>query len=136
MTTPTTRFRVSAAVREYYPEYWSRGIQSYPAVQCAPFSRVARKWGIFSNFAPTPLEVDGIAYKNSEQLFQCQKFTVSQKERRHLGRQTYRGVLCRPEPSRPTPDGAPRQSDVKRPTSNVKRKTHDRQLNSRSRGDI
>ncbi|MDE6521612.1 MAG: NADAR family protein [Muribaculaceae bacterium] len=71
----TTRFSVAAAIREYYPQYWSRGIQSYPADQCAPFSKVAGKWGIFSNFASTPIEIDGITYKNSEQLFQCQKFT-------------------------------------------------------------
>ena len=70
-----SRFSVAAAIREHYPEYWQRGIQSYPACRCAPFSKVAGEWGIFSNFAPTPLVVDGVAYKNSEQLFQCQKFT-------------------------------------------------------------
>ncbi len=69
------RFRVSEAVRLYYPEYWNRGIQTYPASECAVFSRVADKWGIFSNFANTPIEVDGVVYKNSEQLFQCMKFT-------------------------------------------------------------
>ena len=47
MTTPAkSRFSVAAAIREHYPEYWQRGIQSY-----------------------------GVVYKNSEQFFQCRKFT-------------------------------------------------------------
>ncbi len=69
------RFRVSEAVREYYPEYWERGIQTYPASECAAFCKVKDKWGVFSNFGDTPIEVDGVVYKNSEQLFQCMKFT-------------------------------------------------------------
>ena len=81
----TSRFSVAAAIREYYPEYWGRGLQSYPADQCAPFSKVSGKWGIFSSFAATPIEVDGITYKNSEQLFQCQKFTDEEALRDILG---------------------------------------------------
>lgn len=81
----TSRFSVAAAIMEHYPEYWSRGILSYPADQCAPFSKVAGKWGIFSNFAATPIEVDGITYKNSEQLFQCQKFIDERALRDILG---------------------------------------------------
>ena len=81
----TTRFRVAAAIREHYPHYWSRGIQSYPADKCAPFSKVFGEWGIFTNFADTPIEIDGITYKNSEQLFQCQKFTDEEALRDILG---------------------------------------------------
>ena len=80
-----TRFSVAAAIREHYPHYWLRGIQSYPADKCAPFSKVSGEWGIFSNFADTPIEIDGITYKNSEQLFQCQKFTDEEALRDILG---------------------------------------------------
>lgn len=69
-----SRFSVASAIRRYYPEYWERGIQSHPACQCAPFCKVSGDWGIFSNFANTPIVVNGITYKNSEQLFQCQKY--------------------------------------------------------------
>ncbi|MDE7350601.1 MAG: NADAR family protein [Muribaculaceae bacterium] len=79
------RFSVAAAIRENFPEYWARGIQSYPVDKCAPFSKVSGRWGVFSNFAATPIEVDGITYKNSEQLFQCRKFTDEAALREVLG---------------------------------------------------
>lgn len=69
------KFSVAGAVRDNYPEYWNRGIQTYPAAMCAPFCKVADKWGVFSNFGNTPITVDGVTFKNSEQLFQILKFT-------------------------------------------------------------
>lgn len=63
------KFSVAVAIRDNYPEYWDRGIQTYPAAECAPFCKVADKWGVFSNFGDTPITVDGITFKNSEQLF-------------------------------------------------------------------
>lgn len=69
------KFSVAGAIRDNYPEYWDRGIQTYPAAECAPFCKVADKWGVFSNFGDTPITVDGITFKNSEQLFQILKFT-------------------------------------------------------------
>ena len=69
------KFSVAGAVRDNYPEYWNRGIQTYPADLCAPFCKVADRWGLFSNFGDTPIEVEGIRFKNSEQLFQILKFT-------------------------------------------------------------
>lgn len=69
------KFSVAGAVRDNYPEYWERGIQTYPQEQCAPFCKVSDKWGIFSNFGNTPIMVEDIWFKNSEQLFQILKFT-------------------------------------------------------------
>ncbi len=68
-------FKVSEAVRLNYPEYYSRGIQRYPAAFCAPFCAANGPWGIFSNFGNTPLLVEGLTFRNSEQLFQMLKFT-------------------------------------------------------------
>ena len=69
------KFSVANAIRDNYPEYWDRGIQTYSAEECAPFCKVADKWGVFSNFGDTPITVDGVTFKNSEQLFQILKFT-------------------------------------------------------------
>lgn len=59
-------------IREYYPEYW--GIREYPAGQCVPIHKVDEYWGVFCNFARTPLVVRGVCFKSSEQLFQVLKF--------------------------------------------------------------
>ena len=72
---PEKRFSVADAVRNNYPQYWNRGIQIYPAAECAPFCKVADKWGVFSNFGDTPIKVEGVIFNNSEQLFQILKFT-------------------------------------------------------------
>lgn len=69
------KFSVAGEIRDNYPEYWNRGIQTYPAAECAPFCKVADKWGVFSNFGSTPIIVEGVTFKNSEQLFQILKFT-------------------------------------------------------------
>lgn len=47
----------------------------HPAEQCAPFSKVAERWGEFSNFGVTPIMVEGVQFKCAEQLFQCMKFS-------------------------------------------------------------
>lgn len=59
-------------ISEFYPEYL--GINSYPAAECAPFCKVADQWGIFGNFAPVRLVVDGVEFSCSEKLFQMMKF--------------------------------------------------------------
>lgn len=59
-------------IKENYPEYW--GVQTYPIEQCCPIRKVTEQWGILSNFGRTPLVVDSITFKNSEQLFQLMKF--------------------------------------------------------------
>ncbi len=65
--------RVSDAIRRYFPQYW--GIAEYPADLCAAFCKVDEPWGIFSNFARTPIHADGREYSCVEQMFQCLKFT-------------------------------------------------------------
>lgn len=65
-------YSVAPFIRQYYPEYYS--IERYPADRCACFCKVAGEWGILGNFGRTPLVVDGVTLKNSEQLFQLMKF--------------------------------------------------------------
>ena len=59
-------------IEQYYPEYW--GIQHYSANQCAPFCKTTEQWGIVGNFGKVSIEVNGLVFKNSEQLFQLMKF--------------------------------------------------------------
>lgn len=65
--------KVAPLIKEYYPEYYQWN--EYPADNCIPFDKVKEQWGILGNFAPVPLEVDGVVFVNSEQLFQIMKFT-------------------------------------------------------------
>ena len=65
-------YSVAPFIRQYYPEYYS--IERYPADRCACFCKVDGEWGILGNFGRTPLVVDGVTLKNSEQLFQLMKF--------------------------------------------------------------
>lgn len=60
-------------IKEFYPEYYQWN--EYPAEDCIPFDKVKEQWGILGNFAPVPLEIDGVHFVNSEQLFQMMKFT-------------------------------------------------------------
>ena len=66
-------YSVAPFVEKYYPQYYS--IETYPVVECIPFCKVTEEWGIFSNFAHTPMQFEGVTYKSSEQLFQMMKFT-------------------------------------------------------------
>lgn len=65
--------KVAPLIKEYYPEYYKW--ETYPAAQCAPFSKSSGEWGIFSNFGTTPIVVECITFCCVEQLFQCLKFT-------------------------------------------------------------
>jgi ribA/ribD-fused uncharacterized protein len=51
----------------HYPEYDT--IERYPAEQTIGFTSTAAKWGIFSNFAKTPMVVNGIEFACVEQLY-------------------------------------------------------------------
>lgn len=66
-------YSIAPFIQAYYPEYYS--IERYPASSCVCVSKVAEEWGILGNFAHTPLVVDGVVFKNAEQLFQLMKFT-------------------------------------------------------------
>ena len=63
---------IAPFIQQYYPEYYS--IERYPADRCASFCKADGEWGILGNFGRTPLVVDGVTLKNSEQLFQLMKF--------------------------------------------------------------
>ena len=52
--------RVSDSIRLHYPQYW--GFGTYPADRACAVSKIAAEWGVFSNFARTPLVVDGVPF--------------------------------------------------------------------------
>ena len=60
-------------IQQYYPQYWNK-ICSYPAGQCACIRKTTDEWGILGNFGASPLTVDGVVFKNAEQLYQLMKF--------------------------------------------------------------
>lgn len=68
-----SKLSIAQFIEEFYPEYYQWN--EYPADTCIPFSKVKEQWGIFGNFAPTPLEVNVVEFVNCEQLFQMMKFT-------------------------------------------------------------
>ena len=65
-------YSIAPFIQQHYPEYYS--IERYPADRCACIRKVVEEWGILGNFARTPLVVEGVTLKNSEQLFQLMKF--------------------------------------------------------------
>ena len=65
--------RLEGFIKEFYPEWY--GIQEYSADKTVSFLKVADDWGIFSNFAQTPIVVDGVPFDCTEKLFQVMKFT-------------------------------------------------------------
>lgn len=60
-------------IERYYPEYYLW--ESYPSDRTAAFCKVKDEWGIFSNFAQTPLAVNDVTFYSAETLFQIIKFT-------------------------------------------------------------
>ena len=65
-------YSIAPFIKEFYPEYW--GECTYDADKCVRIHKVDGEWGIFCNFAATPLSVNGFTFKSSEQLFQLMKF--------------------------------------------------------------
>ena len=51
----------------YYPEYDK--IEHYPAGETVAFAKTTAEWGVFSNFAKTPMIVYGIEFDCVERLF-------------------------------------------------------------------
>ena len=66
-------YSIAPFIKQNYPEYYS--IERYPADRCIRIRKVKDDWGIFCNFAHTPLIVNGVQFKSAEQLFQVMKFT-------------------------------------------------------------
>lgn len=63
--------RVHQMIREYYPQYYS--IETYPVGNVARIHKITEEYGIFSNFAHTPIVVEGRTYDTAERLFQVLK---------------------------------------------------------------
>ena len=63
-------------IKRFYPEY--DGIQSYPASECAVFCKTNEEWGILSNMASTPINIEGIEFKSAEHIFQMMKFNEAE----------------------------------------------------------
>ena len=88
--TRTNRYSVAPFIKEFYNEYYS--IEQYPEEKCAAFNKVAGKWGIFGNFANTPLVIDGVPFKSSEHLFQTMKFKDADIVKKYISVLHLRGV--------------------------------------------
>lgn len=85
-------YSVDQFIREHYPQYW--GYETYPQDRCACIRKVSDEWGILCNFASTPLVVNGVEFKSSEELFQMMKFKdveILDRIRRNITRE---GKLC------------------------------------------
>lgn len=65
-------YSIAPFIQEYYPEYYS--IETYPVSECVAIRKVKEPWGLFGNFATTPIIINGVTFKTSEQLFQLMKF--------------------------------------------------------------
>ena len=85
-------YSIADFIKEYYPEYY--GIETYPIAECIPIRKVKDEWGLFCNFAPTPLVVDGVTFESSEELFQLMKFKDEDVIRRIRAGITMGGKAC------------------------------------------
>lgn len=65
-------YSIAPFIQEYYLENYS--IETYPVSECVAIRKVKEPWGIFGNFAPTPIIINGVTFKTSELLFQLMKF--------------------------------------------------------------
>lgn len=65
-------YSIAPFIQKYYPQYYS--IETYPVSECVVIRKVKEPWGIFGNFAPTPIIINGVTFKTSELLFQLMKF--------------------------------------------------------------
>lgn len=65
-------YSIAPFIKMYYPRYYS--VETYSAEECVTVHKVNEPWGLFSNFARTPLMLDGVEFRTSEQLFQLMKF--------------------------------------------------------------
>jgi len=60
-------------IERYNPQYHT--IEHYPADKTVTIHKITEEWGIFSNFAHTPVKVDGVTFDTTERLFQVMKFS-------------------------------------------------------------
>ncbi|MCF0177627.1 MAG: NADAR family protein [Bacteroidales bacterium] len=67
---------ISEFVKEYYPEYYQWN--TYPVDDCVCIRKISEEWGIFGNFARTPIVVDGVTFRSAEHLYHTMKFADGQ----------------------------------------------------------
>jgi len=65
-------YSIAPFIQEFYPEYYS--IETYPVSESIAIRKVKEPLGILGNFAPTPIIINKVSFKTSEQLFQLMKF--------------------------------------------------------------
>lgn len=70
--------RVHEMIARYYPRYYS--IETYDTGNVARIHKIDGEWGIFSNFAHTPLQVEGKTFDTSERLFQLLKMATKEAQ--------------------------------------------------------
>ena len=63
---------IAPYIKEFYPHYYS--IETYPAEQCVLIHKITEQWGVLSNFAQTPIVIDGVSFDTSERLYQTMRF--------------------------------------------------------------
>ena len=66
----------------HYPQYDI--IERYPAEQVVGFTSTAAEWGILSNFAKTPMVVNGVEFACVEQLFHYIRLNNEQERAAYL----------------------------------------------------
>lgn len=66
----------------HYPEYDI--IERYPAEETIGFTKVNMEWGLFSNFAKTPMVVYGVEFVSVEQLFHYIRLNDEQERVKYL----------------------------------------------------
>jgi len=65
-------------IERYYPQYYS--IETYDSRNVARIHKIDGEWGVFSNFARTPLLVEGKEFDTSERLFQVMKMATKEAQ--------------------------------------------------------
>jgi ribA/ribD-fused uncharacterized protein len=85
-------YSVAPFIKEFYPGYY--GYVTYPKVECVTIHKVDGEWGIFCNFAATPIVVDGVEFKSCEHLFQLMKFKDSRVITNIMNGVTNNGKKC------------------------------------------
>ena len=71
--------RVHEMIQLFYPQYYS--IETYPAERTIRIHKIDEEWGVFSNFAHTPVEVNGVSFDTTERLLQVMKMATPEAEK-------------------------------------------------------
>lgn len=59
-----------------HPLYFS--VETYPASECVRIHQITKPWGIFSNFAHTPICVECVTFDAFERFYETMKFIGSE----------------------------------------------------------